>query len=266
MAELTDHSQPVDAITLTDALRTRGVLEQIGGPAYIAELASIVPTAANVAHYARIVHDKAVLRSLGSIATDIASSSYEAPADVDGFLDEAEHRIFEISEKRIKPSFHTMPELTRESLKILERLYENREMITGVPSGFIDLDRITAGFQPSDLVIIAARPSMGKTALALNIAAYAAMDADPPMGVAFFSLEMSKEQLVLAHAVLRRRGSTALARGRDFWASAIFPSWRRRRRGCRSRTSISTTRRTRRRSRSRRNAGGSSASARRTWG
>jgi replicative DNA helicase len=94
MAELTDHSQPVDAITLTDALRTRGVLEQIGGPAYIAELASIVPTAANVAHYARIVHDKAVLRSLGSIATDIASSSYEAPADVDGFLDEAEHRIF----------------------------------------------------------------------------------------------------------------------------------------------------------------------------
>src|ERR1700691_532633 len=174
MMDLSDHNQPVDAITLTDALRTKGVLEQVGGPAYIAELASIVPTAANVAHYARIVHDKAVLRSLGSIATDIASSSYEAPADVDGFLDEAEHRIFEISEKRIKPSFHTMPELTRESLKILERLYENREMITGVPSGFIDLDRITAGFQPSDLIIIAARPSMGKSALALYIASYAA--------------------------------------------------------------------------------------------
>ena len=197
MVALTDHNQPVDAITLTDALRTKGALEAVGGPAYIAELASIVPTAANVAHYARITREKAVLRSLASIATDIASNAYEAPSDVDGFLDEAEHRIFEISERRIKPSFHTMPELTRESLKILERLYENREMITGVPSGFVDLDRITAGFQPSDLVVIAARPSVGKSALALNIAAYAAMDADPPVGVAFFSLEMSKEQLVL---------------------------------------------------------------------
>ena len=225
MAELTDHSQPVDAITLTDALRTRGVLEQIGGPAYIAELASIVPTAANVAHYARIVHDKAVLRSLGSIATDIASSSYEAPADVDGFLDEAEHRIFEISEKRIKPSFHTMPELTRESLKNPRSgCTENREemIITGVPSGFIDLDRITAGFQPSDLVIIAARPSMGKTALALNIAAYAAMDADPPMGVAFFSLEMSKEQLVLRMLCAEARVDSARAR-QGFLGERDFP-------------------------------------------
>ena len=191
-------------------------------PAYIAELASIVPTAANVAHYARIVHDKAVLRSLGSIATDIASSSYEAPADVDGFLDEAEHRIFEISEKRIKPSFHTTPELTRESLKILERLYENREMITGVPSGFVDFDRITAGFQPSDLVIIAARPSMGKTALALNIAAYAAMDADPPVGVAFFSLEMSKEQLVLRMMCSEARVDSARAR-QGFLGERDFP-------------------------------------------
>ena len=195
-----------------------------------------MPTAANVAHYARIVREKAVLRSLASIATDIASA-YEAPADVDGFLDQAEHRIFEISERRIKPSFHTMPELTRESLKILERLYENREMVTGVPSGFIDLDRITAGFQPSDLVIIAARPSMGKTALALNIAAYAAMDADPPVGVAFFSLEMSKEQLVLRMMCSEARVDSARAR-QDFSASANFPSWRRRRRGCRSRTSL----------------------------
>ena len=162
MMELSDHNQPVDAITLTDALRTKSVLEQIGGPAYIAELADSVPTAANVGHYARIVREKAVLRSLATIATDIASSAYEANANVDEFLDTAEHRIFEISERRIKPSFHTMPELTRESLRILERLYENRELVTGVPTGFKDLDTLTAGLQPSDLVVLAARPSMGK--------------------------------------------------------------------------------------------------------
>jgi replicative DNA helicase len=221
MMDLSDHNQPVDAITLTDALRTKGVLEQVGGPAYIAELADTVPTAANVAHYARIVREKAVLRSLATIATDIASSAYEANANVDEFLDTAEHRIFEISERRIKPSFHTMPELTRESLRILERLYENRELVTGVPTGFKDLDVLTAGLQPSDLVVLAARPSMGKTALALNIAAYAAMDAEPRRGVAFFSLEMSKEQLVLRMLCSEARVDSAKARAgylseRDF--------------------------------------------------
>jgi len=221
MVELSDHNQPVDAITLTDALRTKGALEQIGGPAYIAELADAVPTAANIAHYARIVREKAVLRSLATIATDIASSAYEANADVDEFLDTAEHRIFEISERRIKPSFHTMPELTRESLRILERLYENRELVTGVPTGFKDLDVLTAGLQPSDLIVLAARPSMGKTALGLNIAAYAAMDAEPRRGVAFFSLEMSKEQLVLRMLCSEARVDSAKARAgylseRDF--------------------------------------------------
>jgi replicative DNA helicase len=197
MADLSDHSQPVDAITLTDALRTRGKLEMIGGAAYIAELASIVPTAANIAHYARIVREKSVLRNLASIATEIASGAYDAPANVEEFLDAAEHRVFEISERRIKPAFYGMRELTVESIKIIERLYERKEAVTGVPTGFHDLDRITAGFQPSDLIILAARPSMGKTALALNIAANAAIHAEPPVGVAFFSLEMSKEQLVL---------------------------------------------------------------------
>ncbi|MGB6552386.1 MAG: replicative DNA helicase, partial [Candidatus Binataceae bacterium] len=197
MAELSDHSQPVDAITLTDALRNRGKLEMIGGAGYIAELASIVPTAANVAHYARIVREKSVLRSLASIATEIASGAYDAPANVEEFLDSAEHRVFEISERRIRPAFFGMRELTVGAIKMVERLYERKEMVTGVPTGFHDLDRITAGFQPSDLIIIAARPSMGKSALALNIAANAAMHSDKPVGVAFFSLEMSKEQLVL---------------------------------------------------------------------
>ncbi|MHB8381537.1 MAG: replicative DNA helicase [Candidatus Binataceae bacterium] len=197
MAELSDHSQPVDAITLTDALRNRGKLEMIGGAGYIAELASIVPTAANIAHYARIVREKSVLRSLASIATEIASGAYDAPPNVEEFLDSAEHRVFEISERRIKPAFFGMRELTVSAIKMVERLYERKEMVTGVPTGFHDLDRITAGFQPSDLIILAARPSMGKSALALNIAANAAMHSDKPVGVAFFSLEMSKEQLVL---------------------------------------------------------------------
>ena len=197
MVALIEHLQPVDAITLTDALRTRGVLEAIGGAAYIAELAAGVPTAANVAHYARIVREKAVLRGLASVATEIASGAYDSPTNVDEFLDESEHKIFEISERRIRQSFHSMNELTRESLKLIEQLYEKKELVTGVPTGFLDLDRLTAGLQPADLVIIAARPSMGKTALALNIAAYAAIEAEPRIGVAFFSLEMSKEQLVL---------------------------------------------------------------------
>ncbi len=221
MVELTDKIQPVDAITLTDALRSRGVLEAIGGPAYIAELAACVPTAANVAHYARIVRERAVLRSLASIATEIASTAYEAPQNVDEFLDHAEHRIFEISERRIRPSFHAMSELTRESIRMLERLYETKELVTGLPTGFMDLDRITAGFQPSDLIVIAARPSVGKTALALNIAAYAAMEAEPKRGVAFFSLEMSKEQLVLRMLCSEARVDSSKARAgylsdRDF--------------------------------------------------
>jgi replicative DNA helicase len=222
MVELSDHNQPVDAITLTDALKSRGTLENIGGASYIAELAAAVPTAANVAYYARIVREKAVLRSLATVATDIASSAYEAPPNVDEFLDAAEHRIFEISERRIRPAFHTMPELTRESLRILERLYEKRELVTGVPTGFIDLDRVTAGLQPSDLIIIAARPSVGKSALALNLAAYAAMDADPPVGVALFSLEMAKEQLVLRLLCSEARVNSQKAR-QGFLREQDFP-------------------------------------------
>ena len=226
MVELSERSQPVDAITMTDALRSRGKLETIGGPAYIAELAACVPTAAHVAHYARIVREKSVLRALASTATDIASSCYDMPAQVDEFLDEAEHRIFEIAERRIRASFHGMRDLTRDSIAILEQLYERKELVTGVPTGFLDLDRITAGLQPADLVVIAARPSMGKTALALNIAAYAATEAEPRRGVAFFSLEMSKEQLVLRMLCSEARVDSSKARAgylgeRDFPKLAV---------------------------------------------
>jgi len=222
MTELSDHNVPIDAITLTDALAGKHLLEQIGGPSYIAELAAVVPTAAHTTHYARIVREKAVLRTLGSIATEIAGSSYETPgANVDQFLDEAEHKIFEISERRIRPSFSSMRELSRHSIALLERLYERKELVTGVPTGFLDLDRLTSGFQPSELIVIAARPGMGKTALALNIAAHAALEADPKIGVAIFSLEMSKEQLALRMLCSEARVDSSKARAgylgeRDF--------------------------------------------------
>jgi replicative DNA helicase len=221
MVALSERNQPVDAITLTDALRTGGVLEAVGGAGYIAELAACVPTAAHAGHYARIVREKALLRSLASISTEIASGAYDAPANVDEYLDESEHRIFEISERRIRQSFHSMPELTRESIRLLERLYERKELVTGVPTGFLDLDRLTAGLQAADLIVIAARPSMGKTALALNIAAHAATECEPRVGVALFSLEMSKEQVVLRMLCAEGRVDSSKARAgylgeRDF--------------------------------------------------
>jgi replicative DNA helicase len=221
MVALSERNQPVDAITLTDALRTGGVLEAVGGAGYIAELAACVPTAANAAHYARIVREKALLRSLASISTEIASGAYDSPPNVDEYLDESEHKIFEISERRIRQSFHSMPELTRESIRLLERLYERKELVTGVATGFLDLDRLTAGLQPSDLIVIAARPSMGKTALALNIAAHAATECEPRIGVALFSLEMAKEQLVLRMLCAEGRVDSSKARAgylgeRDF--------------------------------------------------
>src|SRR5216683_5596984 len=221
MVALSERNQPVDAITLTDALRTGGVLEAVGGAGYIAELAACVPTAANAGHYARIVREKALLRSLASISTEIASGAYDSPPNVDEYLDDSEHKIFEISERRIRQSFHSMPELTRESIRLLERLYERKELVTGVPTGFIDLDRLTAGLQQSELIVIAARPSMGKTALALNIAAHAATECEPRVGVALFSLEMAKEQLVLRMLCAEGRVDSSRARAgylgeRDF--------------------------------------------------
>ena len=221
MMDITDRAQPVDAITLTDALKKKGVLERIGGNSYIAELADTVASSSNVSHYARIVREKSILRSIIEVTVEISSKAYETTLEVDNFVDEAEHKIFEVSDRRIKPSFHSMRELTTASIQMLERLYENRELVTGLPTGFTDLDALTSGLQPADLIILAARPSMGKTALALNIAAYAAMDADPPRGVAFFSLEMSKEQLALRLLCSEARVDSAKARSgylgeRDF--------------------------------------------------
>ena len=194
MIELTDRSEPVDLITLSECLKNRGELDAVGGSAYLASLADFVPTAANISYYARIVREKAILRSLISTATEIATRGYEEQGNIDEFLDTAEKVIFDISEKKIKASFIAVGDMIKDTLKTVERLYERKEMVTGVPTGYEDLDKLTAGLQPSDLVIVAGRPSMGKTAFSLNVATNAAFTG---VGVAVFSLEMAKEQLVL---------------------------------------------------------------------
>jgi len=192
---LFERDEPADLITMTNELRKREQLEEIGGASYLASLIDSVPTAANIEYYARIVREKAILRKLIETSTEIITQSYQDRGDVENFLDEAEKSIFEISERRVKPSFYSIREVVKHSLDTISKLYEKKELITGVPSGFKDLDKMTAGFQPSDLIIVAGRPSMGKTAFCLNVAQYAAIERKIP--IAIFSLEMSKEQLVI---------------------------------------------------------------------
>lgn len=195
LIDLSERDEPADLITLTNELKKKNQLDAIGGASYLASLIDSVPTAANIEYYAKIVKEKAILRKLIETSTEIITQSYEDRGDVESFLDDAERAIFEISERRVKPSFYPIKDIVKESFRTIEKLYEKKELITGVPSGFKELDRMTAGFQPSDLIIVAGRPSMGKTAFCLNIAQYAAIEKGVP--VAFFSLEMSKEQLVI---------------------------------------------------------------------
>jgi replicative DNA helicase len=194
MLELDAKREPIDAITIGDTLRNGGNLDAIGGPAYIAELASIVPTAANVAHYARIVRDKAVLRALGSVATDIASSCYENPADVSGFTQEAARRIFDIcTERNVRGGLTPFSEGSRQFMHEIERAMEGSHAIHGLATGFRDLDEAIGGLEGGDLILIAARPSMGKSSLAVDIARDVSLGGGT---VALFSLEMSSSQVV----------------------------------------------------------------------
>lgn len=195
MITLSERNEPLDLITLTNELKKSKELESIGGASYLASLVESVPTAANIAYYAKIVKEKSILRKLISTATEIVTQSYQEGKNLEDFLDDAEQAIFRISEHRVKPAFYPIKEIVKESFKVIERLYEKKELITGVPSGFKDLDRKTAGFQNADLIIVAGRPSMGKTALCLNIAQHASINAKIP--TALFSLEMSKEQLAI---------------------------------------------------------------------
>jgi replicative DNA helicase len=195
---LFERNEPIDLLTVTEVLRKRNQIEEVGGSAYLASLMEAVPTAANVLHHARMVRETALLRSLINVATEVIAECYEHTEDVEELLDRAEHMIFEISEQRVNAAFANLKELLKDSIRYTEQLYERHELITGLPTGFRDFDQLTAGLQPSDLIIIAARPGMGKTSFALNIARNVGVRVqDPRQPVAIFSLEMSKEQLAL---------------------------------------------------------------------
>jgi replicative DNA helicase len=192
--ELFERNEPVDLVTLANELMRRKVLEEVGGASYLASLVDAVPTSANVAHHARIVKDKAVLSALIQKATAVVGRAYADTDDVDVILDWAEQQIFEISQEKISRSFVPLKAVLKGTFELIETLYERKSHVTGVPTGFAKFDEMTAGLQPSDLIVVAGRPSMGKTSFCLNIAQHAAVHEHTP--VAIFSLEMSKEQLV----------------------------------------------------------------------
>ena len=195
MIQLGEKQQAIDLVTLTEDLHRRGELEAAGGPAYISQLADGLPRITNVEHYARIVKEKAVLRTLIHSASAIQEQALQAGEDADVILDRAESRIFQIAEDRVRAGLVGVKELVRENFERLERIFSEGRRITGLATGYAGLDNETAGLQPSELIILAARPSMGKTALALNIAENVALRHREP--VAVFSLEMSKESLLL---------------------------------------------------------------------
>lgn len=191
--DLHERQEPADVITLTDALKRRGDLEAVGGASAVAELVERTSTSANVGFYAKIVRDKAILRRLVEAGADIAQQASTGASDVAELLDQAEGRVFEIANKRMNP-FAPIEQVVVTTIQNIEEAYKNPDALTGVPSGLIELDKLMAGLQPSDLIILAARPSMGKSSLAVNIGQYVAAHTGRAVGM--FSLEMSKESLV----------------------------------------------------------------------
>jgi replicative DNA helicase len=192
--DIYDRGTPVDLVTLAEALRQRGTLESVGGGVYISDLSMSVPSTANVRYYIRIVEEKATLRRLISASNEIIQESYEASEDLDIIIDHAEKKIFDISQRKNSQSFEPIKTILLDTYSKIEELTKNKGKIVGVPTGFRDFDMRTSGLNPSDFILIAARPSMGKTSFAINIAQNAAIQSKVP--VAIFSLEMSKDQLV----------------------------------------------------------------------
>lgn len=193
MVDLYERNEPIDIVTVSQILKDEGKLEGVGNRQYIADLAMSVATTANLEYYARIVYEKALLRNLIRAGSEIVASCYEE-TDADSALENAEQMIFGLAEKRGLKQLVHIKDIVEESFAKIEERYENKDTLSGIPSGFYDLDTMTSGFQPSDLIIVAARPSMGKTALCLNFAQHIAVKHKLP--VAVFSLEMSREQLV----------------------------------------------------------------------
>ncbi|HEX5563330.1 MAG TPA: DnaB-like helicase N-terminal domain-containing protein, partial [Sporosarcina sp.] len=195
MLRLSDKGQAIDVVTVTEELSARKELEDVGGISYLTELANAVPTAANVVHYAKIVEEKALLRRLIRVATSIVEDSYMREDEVEALLSESEKRMMEVANRKNAGDFKHIKDVLVQTYDNIELLHTRKGDITGVPTGFRDLDRITAGFQKNDLIIVAARPSVGKTAFALNVAQNVAVKAGE--NVAIFSLEMGAEQLVM---------------------------------------------------------------------
>ena len=221
LVDLWNTGEGIDLITFTQVLRDRNLLDSVGGAAFVTNLFTFVPTAANVQYYLEIVRDKYILRQIISAATESVRRAYEEQDEVDSLLDEVEQRIFDVGEDRFKGQMLSMKDHAMQAIETIEKLYERKGSITGISTGFVEFDRMTSGLHPSEMIVIAARPSMGKTALAMNIAEYVAINEQLPVGV--FSLEMSSQQLV--QRLLCSRARVNLQRVRDgFLGERDFPS------------------------------------------
>ncbi len=192
---LIDKGRPADLLTLAEELQKSGALEEVGGISYLSSLMDGVPKSLNIEYHARIIKEKSLLRRLITSSSEIISASYEQKEEADQLLERAQSAIIDVAEQRIKPGFLSLRSLTAEALVTIESLKNRQEAVTGIPSGFRDLDSITAGFHNSEFIVVAARPSMGKTALCLNISQHVGTNTEYSIG--FFSLEMSKEQLAM---------------------------------------------------------------------
>src|SRR6266536_4390668 len=221
LVDLWNAGQAIDLITFTQVLRDRNLLETVGGAAFVTSLFTFVPTAANVQYYLDIVRDKYILREIIAAATESVRRAYEEQDEVNNLLDEVEQRIFAVGEDRFKGQVLSMKDQVMEAIESIEKLYERKGGITGISTGFLEFDRMTSGLHPSEMIVIAARPSMGKTALAMNIAEHVGINEKLPVGV--FSLEMSGQQLV--QRLLCSRARVNLQKVRDgFLGERDFPS------------------------------------------
>jgi replicative DNA helicase len=219
--EFGDKSKPIEFVSLKQALKDRNQLEEIGGPEYLSALYSFVPTAANADYYIEIVREKYILRRLIIACNKLSNQCYDSQEDIEPLLDDAEKEIFAITGEHVNTEIVATKDLVMAAIEQIEKLYENRGSVTGIPTGFVELDRMTSGLHPAEMVVIAARPSMGKTALAMNIAEHVAMNVGKP--VAVFSLEMSSQQLV--QRLLCSRAKVDLQRVRNgFLSERDFPS------------------------------------------
>src|SRR5437667_2084209 len=221
LVDLWNAGQAIDLITFTQVLRDRNFLDSVGGAAFVTSLFTFVPTAANVKYYRDIVRDQSLRREIIAAATESVRRGYEEQDEVNNRLDEVEQRIFAVGDDRFKGQMLSMKDQVMDAIEAIEKLYERKGGITGISSGFIEFDRMTSGLHPSEMIVIAARPSMGKTALAMNIAEHVAINEKLPVGV--FSLEMSSQQLV--QRLLGSRARVNLQKVRDgFLAERDFPS------------------------------------------